>query len=725
MKTALIIGSNDFFAKDLVEKLYMERWRIYTLVSNKRFIKPSHVFEQYVFDYKSDSIKDIIKSCRPNLIIFTGAYDSLYNWDSENVKNVVLDYTADLINVLISATMQGVGHFIYISSETVFEDEYIIDITEDTPVSPNSYKGIAISQGENMSAHFGTINDMEVTIVRLANMYGIPSNRKENMDICGEMCVKALVDGTVHVNAKSIFSPLFVKDAVETIFILMNAPKRNYNLYHVSSMEEVTENDIAELIKVKVLHPVDIIDETEGVTKRRILSNERFVNEFNYEFSNSYKDIIPRIISYMNNHKRKFLNSNATKEGTDNKSHLLRLFKKLIPFLEAMALFIPVFLLSNGSIKIWYVEDVNFYLLYVLLFALVYGRQLSVFASLLSLVGYNISYMMNASTTSYAIDTRLYIQIVQIFIVGLSVGHLKDKFIEANESMNNELSFLKEQLNDIMAINSSNERIKDYYTDKVISNTEGIGTIYNITSKLQDSEKGEVLFASLDTLKKIMDTEDVSIYLVSNSEYCRLASASSQRAISLGKSISMKKNHIIFDVLQSDQVFINRTLDNSLPMMASALFDDERNMRIVIFLWDLSYEKMTLYYSNLLTVVGALVYSMFMRDVNYLDVLAYKRHVENTSILHEDAFLEMTEVYKRAGEKGYAVSSVLFVKKGDLSINEINDKINPLLRDTDYIGMQRDGEIAILLTNSDKNESEIVKERLEKNNIITSFGYVL
>ena len=53
MKTALIIGSNDFFAKDLVEKLYMERWRIYTLVSNKRFIKPSHVFEQYVFDYRA------------------------------------------------------------------------------------------------------------------------------------------------------------------------------------------------------------------------------------------------------------------------------------------------------------------------------------------------------------------------------------------------------------------------------------------------------------------------------------------------------------------------------------------------------------------------------------------------------------------------------------------------------------------------------------------------
>lgn len=725
MKTALIIGSDNFFAKELVEKLYMERWRIYTLVNSKRFIKPSHVFEQYVFDYKSDSIKDIIKSCRPNVIIFTGAYDSLYNWDSVNIKDVALNYIADLINVLISASMQGTGHFIYISSETVFEDEYIIDIKEETPVSPNSYKGMVISQGENMSTHFGAIKDMEVTVVRLANMYGIPSNRKESMDICGKMCVEGLIDGSVHVNIKNIFSPLFVKDAVDAIFLLMNAAKRKYNLYHVSSMEEVTENHIAQLIKEKSLHPIDIIDETKGFTKRRILSNERFINEFDYDFNNSYSDIIPKIITYINNHKRRFLHNSLHKKGTSNKLHLFRLLKKLIPFMEAIIIFIPVFLLSHGNIKIWYFEDANFYLLYVLLFALVYGRQLAVFTSLLSVVGYNISYMIHSSATSYVIDASLYIQVVQLFIVGLSVGHLKDKFIELNDDMNDEVSFLKEQLSDIMTINSSNERIKEYYTDKVISNTEGIGTIYNITSKLQNSEKGEVLFSSLDTLKEIMDTEDVSIYLVSNSEYCRLASASSKRAISLGKSISMKKYHVIFDVLQLEQVFINRTLDNSLPMMASALFDDDRNMRIIILLWDLSYEKMTLYYSNLLTVVGALVYSVFIRDVNYLDVLAYRRYIANTSILQEDAFSEMMEIYKRAGEKGYAVSSVLIIQKGSLTINEINDRVYNWLRDTDYIGILPDGKLAILLTNSDENESVIVRERLEKINVRTEFGYML
>lgn len=725
MKTVLIIGSNDFFTKSLIKKLYIEKWRVYTLVANQQLIKPAHVFEQYVFDYSSDSIKEIMRSCHPNVIIFTGAYDALYNWAGENVKDVALKFTADLSNVLISASIQGVGHFIYLSSETVFEDEYIVDIKEEMPVSPNSYKGMVISQGENMTIHFGSTKQMEVTVVRLADMYGIPSNRKGCTDICSKMCVEAIISGRLHVNAKRVFSPLYVNDGVEAIVLLMKAPERKNNLYHVSSMEEVTENDIAQLINENSLHPIDMIDQTMGFSRRRILSNERFVSEFTYDIRNSHKDIIPKIISYINNHKKRFLSGRDDYGEGSNRFHLVRLLKKAVPFLECIALFVPVFMLSHGMIEVRYFEGINFYLLYVLLFALVYGRQLAVFASLLSVIGYSVSHIMNDGMSSLIIDANMYIQIVQIFIVGLSVGHLKDKFTETSSDMNDEVSFLKEQLNDIMIINSSNERIKEYYTDKVISSAEGIGRIYNITSRLQKSEEGEVLFASLDTLKEIMETEEVAIYLVSSKNYCRLASASGEKAGSLGKSITMNTYHVIFDVLQSGQVFINRNLDNSLPMMASALFDDERNMRIVIFLWDLPYERMTLYYANLLTVVGALVYSGFVRDANYLDALAYRRYIQGTSVLQEEAFKKMMGIYKRAGEKGYAVSSVLYIQKEGMSIHEISDKIHPLLRETDYIGMVPGNEMAILLTNSSQNESVHVSERLKKVNIKTDFGYTI
>ena len=197
--------------------------------------------------------------------------------------------------------------------------------------------------------------------------------------------------------------------------------------------------------------------------------------------------------------------------------------------------------------------------------------------------------------------------------MGLTVGYLKDKYYDLNKKLNDEIDFLKEKLNDIKIINTSNRKIKDYYTDKLINSRESIGRIYDITSKIHKAEKGEVLFVALDILKEIMGTREVSIYLVSNNKYCRLASSTGEKAGSLGKSLLIKDYAVIFDALRMKQVFINRTLDNKLPMMASALFDDRQNMRIVIFLWDMPYDRMTLYNANLLTVVGALITRLSFR----------------------------------------------------------------------------------------------------------------
>ncbi len=721
MSTILIIGNYDAFTKNLVKKLSIEKWRIYTLTNNKKFIKPSHVFEQYVFDYNSHSVKEIIKSCRPDVILFTGAYDSFYNWNGENVKDTALNFTANLSNVLISSAMQGIKHFIYLSSECVFEDEYIVDIKEEVPVSPKSYKGMAISQGENMALHFGQSTQMEITVLRLANMYGILETLADCNDVCSQMCVEAMIHGRLSVNAKRVFSPLFIRDAVEALCLLLKAPERRYPLYHISSMEEVTQDKVAKLIKDNCPHPVTVVDQTMGLKQRMILSNERFRNEFPLEIRKSYKDIIPKMIVAINNHKKRFLHSGETMVISTEKQ-LFRLLKNAIPFLECIILFIPVFMLNHRMNESRYLAGINFYLLYVLLFAIMYGRQQAVFASLLSVIGISISNIINTTDVATMTDSNMYVQIVQIFIVGLSVGYLKDKFLEMSTDMNDEVDFLKEQLKDITIINSSNERIKDYYTDKLISSKESIGRIYDITSKLQNSEMGEVLFAALDTLKEIMETSEVSIYLVTNKSYCRLTSASSAKSSSLGKSITIKDYPLIFNVLKKRQVYINRSLDSDIPMMASALFDDDENMRIVILLWSLPYERMTLYYANLLTIVGALVYSVFVRDANYLDALAYKRYLPDTTILQQTAFEEMINIYRRAGEKGYSESSILYIQKVTMSTKEVNKIIRPVLRETDYIGMMSDGSLAILLANTNKRESVHVIERLESLNVHTYLG---
>lgn len=718
MGNILIVGDYGTFVNELLNKFSKENWRIFMLVNNKKNIKPSQVFEQYSFSYDSNSIKDIISSCRPDVILFTGAYDTVYQWDDETVIDTSLHYITGLSNLLMCAALVGIRHFIYVSSDQVYEDEYIVDIKEDMPTSPNSYKAMAISQGENLAMHFNQTTHTEVTIVRLANLYGVPRDRKSCNDICSKLCLEALETGRVKVNAKRIFSALYVRDAVDGIFKLINAPERKYQLYHLSSMEEISEEQLARIIQAVAPRQVDIIDRTIGLKSRNILSNERFVSEFPFEIKNQYQDTIRQIITYMNSHKSIFLDKKKYTEN-DFKRRIYEIFIRLVPFIESLIFFIPFFILNNYAAGSPYLDGINFYILYVLLFAAIHGRQQAIFSSLLSVIGYSLQKLYTTSGFSLLIDINTYIWIAKIFIIGLTVGHLKDSFREMEADKNDRIEFLTERLEDIRSINSSNMRIKNYFQDKIISSTESIGRIYEITSRLDNAAKGEVIFAAMDTLSEIMGSKDVSIYLVSNKEYCRLAAASSEKARLLGKSINMNKYKIVFDTLRNNQVFINRSLDDGLPMMASALYDSEAHMKIVIFLWDIPYEQMTLYQANLLTVVGSLIYHGVVRDANYLEALAYQRFVPNTKILQETAFDEILEIYTKASQKGYADISVINIPCESHTIEEMNDKIIPLLRETDYVGLRKDGNLAVLLTNTNANESIFVRNRLEDRKIKT------
>ncbi len=719
MGSILMVGSYGTFINEMIQKFYKENWRIYTLISDKKRIKPAHVFEQYVFKYDSDSIKEIVTSCRPDVILFSGAYDPLYQWEEETAIAESLRYITGLSNILMCGSMLGTRHFIYVSSDKVYEDEYVIDINEEVGATPNSFQGMTISQGENLAMHFGRTTQLEVTVARIAGMYGIPADREACRDIYSEMCLEALVSGRLAVNAKKVLSALYVKDAVEALYLLANASERKHGLYHISSMEEVTEEDVAKIIQEKYSQQLDIVDQTVGLRHRLILSNERFGREFGFVVRNSYREIIPQIISYMKNHKNLFLHGDETYEDQGFGRRLLRLFQKAFPFLECLVFFIPFFMLNNRAVGSANFSGINFFLLYVLLFAVVHGRQLAIFASLLSVVGYCFRQMYTASGFSLLIDINTYIWIAQIFIVGLTVGHLKDKFREMEEDKNDNIRFLSERLKDITVINSSNTRIKNYFAEKIISSTESVGRIYDITSKLDKAATGEVLFAALDTISEIMDSRDVAIYMVSNLNYCRLASASSERARSLGKSILINEHREIFDVLRGKQVYINRSLDSTLPMMASALFDEKGSMRVIIFLWSVPYEQMTLYQANLLTVVGALVYSVVVRDVNYLDALAYRRYIRDTIILQEEAFQEMLEIYRHATEKGYAELSVFYIHRDVLPLEEMSARLKALLRGTDYVGEMSDGNLAVMLTNTNGDESIYVRKRLEENGIMT------
>ena len=182
MNSILIVGRYGILTRELINKFYKEDWRIFTLAGKEKTTKPDHVFEQYNFDYESSSIKEILDGCRPDVIVYTGAYDPAYNWEKNSAKETSLKYIADLSSLLISSNLTGVSHFIYLSSHDVFEDEQIRDIGEDVQPTPRTFKGLTVSQGESLILNFNETSQSDITVVRIANLYGIPKNRRDCQD---------------------------------------------------------------------------------------------------------------------------------------------------------------------------------------------------------------------------------------------------------------------------------------------------------------------------------------------------------------------------------------------------------------------------------------------------------------------------------------------------------------------------------------------------------------
>lgn len=706
-----IVGKYNTFINKLIQKFHKENDKIYVLTGDKYHgPKPHRVFEQYVFPYSGDSIIEILDSVQPDVILFTGAYDSNFQW--HNIRNESMHYISGLINIIMSAEMYKIKRFVYLSSQEVFE------MHSDTLIAPNEaanatdYRGIAIAQGEELCRHFNETTELDITILRIDHLYKTPDSLEEVNDPVSTLCLEAMKNGTVTVNENFTFSMLHVMDAVFGIYQFLHTKEHKHTFYHLSASEPITEFNIAEEI-CKVDDSIVIQDNTLGGKRKIILDSESFCEEFHFKVFNHYDKMIPAIYKQMRKNKKKF--RAASKDNGKNLgkfgARMKALLFALIPFLENLIIFIPIFMINNRAVGSQYFDRLDFFLLYVLLFAGIYGTKQAILSATLSVIGYCFRQLYFRTGIELLIDYNTYLWIAQLFIVAMAVGRLRDSTKSISYEKDEEINFLNSQLEDLVSINESNNRIKNIYQNRILDYDDSLVKIYSITSELDSLEAGAVLFYAADIIGRIIGTEDVAIYQIANGDYCRLFSATSDQAKILGKSVKYSDMTDMVNAINNKQVYVNKTMDADYPLMASAIYRSDKPIEIIM-LWGLPFENMTLYQCNLLTVLGYMIYNSVERADRYLDALATTRFIPNTKLLTTEAFEELHATYRDAMEKGFTEFTVLTVSADEnKSYEEWSHVLSSKLRLTDYLGINKDGIICILLTNSSIKDAQFIIKR--------------
>ena len=159
-----------------------------------------------------------------------------------------------------------------------------------------------------------------------------------------------------------------------------------------------------------------------------------------------------------------------------------------------MICFIPFFMLNNRAVGSQYFDRLDFYLLYVLLFAIVYGQHQAIFSSLLATAGYCFRQMYDQSGFEVLLNYNTYVWMAQLFILGMVVGYMRDQIRFVKNQGEEEIGYLSGQLDDMADINDSNVRMKHIFESQIVNHKDSLGKIYEITSALDRYGPEEVLF---------------------------------------------------------------------------------------------------------------------------------------------------------------------------------------------------------------------------------------
>lgn len=711
----LLIGGSGNFINDLIIKLNKEGHRIYLLTGSRYKQAPyQKVFERYDFTYDCTCLDEIFESINPDLTIFLGAHDTNFKWQQEKEG---VRFSASLMNILMSYTMSNSGRFIYLSSGEVYGADYETFIPEDSPKTPAGMKGMVLSQAEEICESFRTSRGLDILTLRLDHFYSIPKVIKDIDNLCAMMCLEALEKNTITITENNWNAYLYVTDAVEYVYRFVTNKEYAHAVYNLSSAVAVSDREIAEIIVREMGEDIQlVVSERPGV--RNVLSNERMAQELGAPMCCDVAAIVRKMANQMKKNSNIFLRGDEAKlpfwKRVLNKANWF--IKAMIPFAENLILFIPVFMINNRTTESTYFANLDIYLLYVLLFAIVYGQQQAVFSAVLATVGYCFRQMYDKTGFEVMLDANTYIWIAQLFILGLSIGYMKDKLNVLKRENEDEQEFLSVQLHDIQDINSSNIRVKDALETQIVNQSDSIGKIYSITSTLDQYSSEEVLFYATEMLGKLFGSRDVAIYTISNDVYARLFSSTSEKASSLGHSIRYSEMGEFYEVLKSRKVFINRNLDESLPLMANAIFEEDK-MQMIICIWGIPWERMTLGQANQLTVISSLIQNAVLRANRYLKALEKERFVEGSKLMETSAFSALANAFMAAEHKGLTDSTLIRIKTISQDYVTICTILGEKLRDSDYMGTLEDGGLYVLLCNTNTADTAHVINRFAQQGV--------
>lgn len=707
----LVCGSyQGAFQVKLCQRLKKEKQDVFVLSNDSvKERKTSAVFQDYRFPYDSESVMNVISSISPDVVIFCGAFDVTYDWKKGVSKSV--EYVAGIMNVMTCAKAANVKKFIYLSSLDVFAGNTEKNIGEEEIPIPATQREKSILQGEKICLSASAENeDTIIAVVRMPQVYGICEKRVES-SICNEMADAISEGRKVELNQSEVYHLMYLDDAVDAVYkILMLKQEEMQKVYHIVPQSAVNQELISDFFE-------SMIDGKKSISIKEKEQKVRFASATQKELGFSEKYTLGDGLALF---FKQYAELPKKKEIKESKKKQVKEQTKLFgPILETILAFgftqLFVSITSNAAFH----NVIDVYLIYVLVIAVVLGAVPSVLAVVLSILGKYYMLFATNLTLSVFTDYTNYLWILQIFSLAVLTGYLKDWYVRNVGEMKRENDYLKKEIESIKSINDSNVEVKDVFEKRLVNYKDSYAKVYDIISQLDDLEAKSILFKAARVVADVMESKDVAVYTYdAKSGFCRLMASTSEFARKKGKSFRLSDYAEVLEKLNDKQIYMNRKFEENMPMFAAGTYNGD-TLEVVIMVWSMDLVNVSLHQSNMLTMLTKLMERSTTRALRYMESVKNSTYIADTKVMEAKAFEDMLDIYCAGESEGVLEYTLLKVDSYEEEKEKLYEDLSHMTRGTDYLGIDSEGQVYILLTNSNEEDSSWVIKRCSEHNIKT------
>jgi UDP-glucose 4-epimerase len=239
----LVTGGAGFIASHIVDQLIVSRHHVHIFdnlsTGRKENLNPLAVFHHG--DLLDNGLTEAFTAARPEVVIHHAAQIDVQT----SLTNPLLDAKINILGtlaVLEQCREHGVRKLIYASSAAVYGTPQYLGVDENHPIKPLSFYGISKHTPEHYIESFSSLYELDYTILRYANVYGIRQDPKGEGGV-----VSIFVDKLLEGQQPLIFGDgeqtrdfIYVKDIVHANMAALS--KGGRGLYNISWNEQTSVN---------------------------------------------------------------------------------------------------------------------------------------------------------------------------------------------------------------------------------------------------------------------------------------------------------------------------------------------------------------------------------------------------------------------------------------------------------------------------------------------------